>query len=77
MGKDVYWMVSDRDQKYKKETRDPNVSTRVCPYIYRYKLFIAHLFLKTISVMYSVNKFLSETCITLLYNCYGFRYKED
>ena len=44
------------DQKYKKETRDPDVSTRVCPYIYRYKLFIAHLFLMTIFVMYSVKK---------------------
>ena len=38
------------DQKYKKETRDPDMSS---PYVYiRYKLFIAHLFLMTIS--YSV-----------------------
>jgi hypothetical protein len=46
LGRDVYWMDSYKvirffvDEKYKKETRDPDMSTKVFPYIHRYKLFI-------------------------------------
>jgi hypothetical protein len=41
-------------------------------HIYRYTIFISHLFLMSIFATHAVKKFLSETCITVLYNLLPF-----